>query len=218
MRNICHSVDDLIGKTPLLELTNTEQKEALQATVLAKLEYLNPAGSAKDRVAKAMLDDAEARGILKPGAVIIEPTSGNTGIGLACVAASRGYRVIIVMPDTMSMERRLLLKETIVGAHGFGLTIGSTNGNQMGFKLNNVTKSYLEAALLVAAFVLICCLAGCSHPRVAVPVRPAMPLESVKEGVSIDTFIAACIAEQARREAYEIELRSALALCNGDTK
>ena len=110
MRNICHSVDDLIGKTPLLELTNTEQKEALQATVLAKLEYLNPAGSAKDRVAKAMLDDAEARGILKPDSVIIEPTSGNTGIGLACVAAARGYKTVIVMPDSMSPERIKLMK------------------------------------------------------------------------------------------------------------
>ena len=110
MRNICRSVDDLIGKTPLLELTNTEQKEALQATVLAKLEYLNPAGSAKDRVAKAMLDDAEARGILKPDSVIIEPTSGNTGIGLACVAAARGYKTVIVMPDSMSPERIKLMK------------------------------------------------------------------------------------------------------------
>lgn len=110
MRNICRSVDDLIGKTPLLELTNTEKNENLYATLLAKLEYLNPAGSAKDRVAKAMLDDAEARGILKPDSVIIEPTSGNTGIGLACVAAARGYKTVIVMPDSMSPERIKLMK------------------------------------------------------------------------------------------------------------
>jgi cysteine synthase A len=110
MRNICRSVDELIGKTPLLELTNTERREALQATVLAKLEYLNPAGSAKDRVAKAMIDDAQKRGILQHDSVIIEPTSGNTGIGLACVAAARGYKTVIVMPDSMSPERIKLMK------------------------------------------------------------------------------------------------------------
>ena len=110
MRNIYTSAEQLIGNTPLLELCQIEKKHGLSARLFAKLEYLNPAGSAKDRVAKAMLDDAEARGLLKPGSVIIEPTSGNTGIGLACVAASRGYRVIIVMPDTMSMERRLIMK------------------------------------------------------------------------------------------------------------
>ena len=104
------SAEQLIGGTPLLELTHIEKEEALQARLLAKLEYLNPAGSAKDRAAKAMLDDGEARGLLKPGAVIIEPTSGNTGIGLASVAAGRGYQVIIVMPDTMSVERRQLMK------------------------------------------------------------------------------------------------------------
>ena len=104
------SAEQLIGGTPLLELTHIEKEEALQARLLAKLEYLNPAGSAKDRAAKAMLDDGEARGLLKPGAVIIEPTSGNTGIGLASVAAGRGYRVIIVMPDTMSVERRQLMR------------------------------------------------------------------------------------------------------------
>ena len=103
------SAEQLIGGTPLLELTHIEKEEALQARLLAKLEYLNPAGSAKDRAAKAMLDDGEARGLLKPGAVIIEPTSGNTGIGLASVAAGRGYRVMIVMPDTMSVERRQLM-------------------------------------------------------------------------------------------------------------
>ena len=110
MRNIYTSAEQLIGNTPLLELCQIEKKHGLSARLFAKLEYLNPAGSAKDRVAKAMLDDAEERGLLKPGSVIIEPTSGNTGIGLACVAASRGYRVIIVMPDTMSMERRLIMK------------------------------------------------------------------------------------------------------------
>ena len=104
------SADQLIGKTPLLELTHIEKELGLQARLLAKLEYFNPAGSVKDRVAKAMLDDAEARGILKPDTVIIEPTSGNTGIGLASVAAARGYRLIIVMPDTMSIERRQLMK------------------------------------------------------------------------------------------------------------
>ena len=109
MGTIYTSVEQLIGGTPLLELRQIQRAEGLNATLLAKLEYLNPAGSAKDRVAKAMLDDAEAKGLLKPGAVIIEPTSGNTGIGLAVVAATRGYRTIIVMPDTMSMERRLLM-------------------------------------------------------------------------------------------------------------
>ena len=110
MSNIYTSAEQLIGKTPLLELCQMEKAYGLQARILAKLEYLNPAGSAKDRVAKAMLDDAEARGILTPDSVIIEPTSGNTGIGLACVAASRGYRVIIVIPDTMSLERRQIMK------------------------------------------------------------------------------------------------------------
>ena len=109
MSNIYTSVEQLIGHTPLLELTHIEASQQLDAKVLAKLEFLNPAGSAKDRVARAMIDDAEARGILKEGSVIIEPTSGNTGIGLAVMAAARGYRAIIVMPDTMSMERRLLM-------------------------------------------------------------------------------------------------------------
>lgn len=109
MSRIYKTVDTLIGRTPLLELTHIEQEEHLAARILAKLEYLNPAGSAKDRVARAMIDDGEARGLLKPGATIIEPTSGNTGIGLAAVAAARGYRIIIVMPDTMSQERRLLM-------------------------------------------------------------------------------------------------------------
>ena len=110
MSNVYTSADQLIGKTPLLELTQIEKELELKAKVLAKLEYLNPAGSVKDRVAKAMLDEAEASGKLKPDSVIIEPTSGNTGIGLAAVAAARGYRIIIVMPESMSVERRQLMK------------------------------------------------------------------------------------------------------------
>ena len=110
MSLIYTSADQLIGKTPLLELTNIEKNEGLEAKLLAKLEYFNPAGSVKDRIAKAMIDDAEAKGLLKPGSVLIEPTSGNTGIGLASVAAARGYRIIIVMPETMSVERRQLMK------------------------------------------------------------------------------------------------------------
>lgn len=110
MANIYTSADQLIGKTPLLELTHIERSENLKARILVKLEYLNPAGSVKDRVAKAMIDDAEEKGLLCPDSVIIEPTSGNTGIGLASVAAARGYRVIIVMPDSMSVERRQLMK------------------------------------------------------------------------------------------------------------
>ena len=118
MSRIYVSADQLIGKTPLLELTHLEEKEQLQAKILAKLEFFNPAGSAKDRVALSMILDAEERGILKPGATIIEPTSGNTGIGLASVAAVRGYRAIIVMPDSMSAERQLLM-----GAYGAELVL-----------------------------------------------------------------------------------------------
>ena len=110
MSNIFTSADQLIGKTPLLELTHIEKESGLKARILAKLEYFNPAGSVKDRIAKAMVDDAEEKGLLKEGSVIIEPTSGNTGIGLASVAAARGYRIIIVMPETMSVERRQLMK------------------------------------------------------------------------------------------------------------
>ena len=110
MSKIYTSADQLIGKTPLLELVHIEQSEGLEAKILGKLEYFNPAGSVKDRIAKAMIDDAEQKGLLKPGSVIIEPTSGNTGIGLASVAAARGYRIIIVMPETMSVERRQLMK------------------------------------------------------------------------------------------------------------
>ena len=108
--SVYQKITDLIGGTPLLELTNTEKENGLNAKIIAKLEYFNPAGSVKDRIAKAMIDDAEEKGLLKPGSVIIEPTSGNTGIGLAAVAASRGYRLIIAMPETMSIERRNLMK------------------------------------------------------------------------------------------------------------
>ena len=121
--DIYTSADQLIGRTPLLELRHTEAAEGLDARLLAKLEYLNPAGSVKDRVAKAMLDDAERRGLLKPGSVIIEPTSGNTGIGLAAVAAARGYRTIIVMPETMSMERRRMMR-------AYGAELVLTDGAQ----------------------------------------------------------------------------------------
>ena len=110
MSKVYKSLTDLIGKTPLLELTNYEEKHGLLATIIGKLEYFNPAGSVKDRIAKAMIDDAEQKGILKPSSVIIEPTSGNTGIGLASVAAARGYRIILTMPETFSVERRNLLK------------------------------------------------------------------------------------------------------------
>ena len=123
MARIYTSVDQLMGGTPLLELKNIEKELGLKAKVLAKLENMNPGGSAKDRVGKAMIDDAEAKGILKPGATIIEPTSGNTGIGLAAVAAARGYRAIIVMPETMSMERRLLMK-------AFGAELVLTDGTK----------------------------------------------------------------------------------------
>ena len=126
MSNIYTSAEQLIGSTPLLELCNLEKKLGLKARLLAKLEYFNPAGSVKDRVGLAMIDDAEARGILKPGATIIEPTSGNTGIGLALVAAARGYKAIIVMPDSMSLERRMLMAaygaELVLTPGGQGMT------------------------------------------------------------------------------------------------
>lgn len=123
MKKIYKSADQIIGKTPLLELTNIEKKLDLKAKIVAKLEYFNPAGSAKDRIAKAMIDDAEVKGLLKPNSVIIEPTSGNTGIGLASVAAVRGYRIILTMPETMSVERRQLLK-------AYGAEIVLTDGTK----------------------------------------------------------------------------------------
>lgn len=123
MSKVYASLDQLVGKTPLLELRNTKEKHSLKGNVIAKLEYFNPAGSVKDRIAKAMINDAEKRGVLKPGGLVIEPTSGNTGIGLASVAASRGYRTILVMPDTMSTERRKLMM-------GYGAEIVLTPGDQ----------------------------------------------------------------------------------------
>ena len=144
MSNIYTSADQLIGKTPLLELTHIEKQENLQARLLAKLEYFNPAGSVKDRVAKAMIDDAEAKGLLKPGSVIIEPTSGNTGIGLASVAAARGYRIIFVMPETMSVARRQLMK-------AYGAELVLSDGAQ-GMK-GAIAKAEELAAVTPGAFI-----------------------------------------------------------------
>ena len=144
MANIYTSADQLIGKTPLLELTHIEKELKLNATVLAKLEYFNPAGSVKDRIAKAMIDDAEQRGLLKEGSVIIEPTSGNTGIGLAAVAAAKGYRIIIVMPETMSVERRQLMK-------AYGAELVLTDGSK-GMK-GAIAKADELAAEIPNAFI-----------------------------------------------------------------
>lgn len=139
MGNIFTSADQLIGKTPLLELTGTEREHNLAARLLAKLEYLNPAGSVKDRVAKAMIDDAEQKGLLTRDSVIIEPTSGNTGIGLASVAAARGYRIIIVMPETMSVERRQLMKaygaELVLSEGAKGMTGAIARANELAKEL-----------------------------------------------------------------------------------
>lgn len=141
MGKIYTSADQLIGHTPLLELTQIEKSLGLEARILGKLEYLNPAGSVKDRVAKAMIDDAEAKGLLKPDSVIIEPTSGNTGIGLASVAAARGYRVIIVMPETMSMERRQLMKaygaELVLTEGAKGMTGAIAKADELAAEIPN---------------------------------------------------------------------------------
>ena len=141
MSKIYTSADQLIGKTPLLELTHIEKELGLKATILAKLEYFNPAGSVKDRIAKAMIDDAEASGALKPGSVIIEPTSGNTGIGLAAVAAARGYRIIIVMPETMSVERRQLMKaygaELVLSEGSKGMTGAIAKAEELAAEIPN---------------------------------------------------------------------------------
>jgi len=144
MSKIYKSLTDLIGHTPLLELRNFEQQKQLNARLIAKLESFNPAGSVKDRIAKAMVDDAEARGLLKPGSVIIEPTSGNTGIGLASVAAARGYRVILAMPETMSVERRNLLK-------AYGAELVLTEGTK-GMK-GAIAKAEELAAEIPGAFI-----------------------------------------------------------------
>ena len=146
--NIYTTSDQLIGNTPLLELTHIEREENLGATVLAKLEYFNPAGSVKDRIAKAMIDDAEARGELKPGAVIIEPTSGNTGIGIASVAAARGYRTIIVMPETMSAERRSIMR-----AYGAQLELTDGAGGMKGaIARAKQLKEELDGAVILGQF------------------------------------------------------------------
>lgn len=141
MSNIFKTADQLIGKTPLLELTHIEKEEKLEAVILAKLEYFNPAGSVKDRIAKAILDDAEAKGELKAGATIIEPTSGNTGIGLASVAAARGYRIIIVMPETMSVERRQLIKaygaELVLTEGSKGMKGAIAKANELAQEIEN---------------------------------------------------------------------------------
>ena len=141
MSRIYTGADQLIGHTPLLELTHIEKKEGLNARILAKLEYFNPAGSVKDRIAKGMIDDAEAAGALKPGSVIIEPTSGNTGIGLASVAAARGYRIIIVMPETMSVERRQLMKaygaELVLSDGAKGMKGAIAKANELAAEIPN---------------------------------------------------------------------------------
>ncbi len=141
MSNIRTSADQLIGKTPLLELTHVEEKHGLKAKLVAKLEYFNPAGSVKDRIAKAMIDDAEAKGLLKKGSVIIEPTSGNTGIGLASVAAARGYRLILTMPETMSVERRQLIRaygaEIVLTEGSKGMKGAIAKANELAAQIEN---------------------------------------------------------------------------------
>ena len=141
MSKIYTSIDQLIGHTPLLELTHIEKEQGLEAKVLAKLEYFNPAGSVKDRIAKGIIDDAEAKGLLKPGATLIEPTSGNTGIGLAAIAAARGYKIIIVMPETMSIERRKLMKaygaELVLTEGAKGMKGAIEKANELAKEIDN---------------------------------------------------------------------------------
>lgn len=149
MANIYKSVTELIGKTPIIEVVNIEKKHSLNATLLAKLEYFNPAGSVKDRIAKAMIEDAEKKGVLKPGATIIEPTSGNTGIGLASVSTAKGYRTILTMPETMSVERRNLLKA--YGAE-IVLTDGSKGMSGAIAKANELNKE-IEGSVILGQFV-----------------------------------------------------------------
>ncbi len=169
MANIYTSADQLIGKTPLLELSNIEKKLHLNAKLLAKLEYFNPAGSVKDRIAKAMLDDAEEKGLLKEGSVIIEPTSGNTGIGLAAVAAARGYRIIIVMPETMSVERRQLMK-----AYGAELVLtDGTKGMKGAIAKADELAHEIEGAFIPGQFVN--------------PANPAAHLETTGPEIYEDT-------------------------------
>ncbi len=147
MTKISKSLTDLIGNTPLLELSNIEEKYSLKAKIYAKLEYFNPAGSVKDRIAKAMIDDAEEKGLIKKGSVIIEPTSGNTGIGLASVASARGYKIILTMPETMSVERRNLLK-------AYGAELVLTEGSKgMKGAIEKATDLRAGAAMLIAALV-----------------------------------------------------------------
>ena len=149
MSKVYKSVSELIGRTPIVELTNIESKHSVSAKVLAKLEYFNPAGSVKDRVAKAMIEDAEQKGILKKGATIIEPTSGNTGIGLASVATSKGYKTVLTMPETMSVERRNLLK-------AYGAEIVLTDGSKGmsgAIKRANELKEEIENSVILGQFV-----------------------------------------------------------------
>ena len=181
MSKIYTSADQLIGHTPLLELTHIENAENLEAKILAKLEYFNPAGSVKDRIARAMIDDAEATGKLKPGSVIIEPTSGNTGIGLASVAAARGYRIIIVMPETMSVERRQLMKaygaELVLTDGAKGMKGAIAKAEELQKETPNTSgKPHLEAVLAVNIACLACDLA-CDLPQIPLEQGDALLME-----------------------------------------
>ena len=185
MSNIYTSADQLIGKTPLLELTHIEKELNLKARILAKLEYFNPAGSVKDRIAKKMIDDAEAAGQLKPGSVIIEPTSGNTGIGLASVAAARGYRIIIVMPETMSVERRQLMK-------AYGAELVLTEGAKG-------MKGAIAKADELAKQIPNSCPASSSIPRTRRPIsrQPAPKFTKIPTAKSITSLQASAPAARS---------------------